>query len=593
MKRRNDFIINLFQFKSIQSSIWAAFSILILLTTLIMSFISYHLSTDAVRRNSQEYTSELIKQVNTNIQFYINQMENISTMALNNNDVKHYLSLPNSSSKQEKRNYEEKISDLFHSILVSRKDIASIMVFGNDGRFVSDRKDAILKPYTDLSEQLWYKKAKEMEGRVVISPSNVQHIFRDEYRWVVSLSREMRNAAEEESAGVFLVDLNFSAINDMCSKIRLGKRGYVYIVDDDGNIVYHPQQQLIYSNLKTEMIDQVIGAHQSSFITDEGEQSRIYTVHDTGFGWKIVGVAYLNELVSNKSEMKLSFTLWGIFGLVIALLCSIAISLKLSRPIKLLQTNMKQVEKGNFDIRVDIQNTNEIGQLSRSFNMMVSKIKELMSQIVQEQEFKRKSELKALQAQIHPHFLYNTLDSIIWMAESKKYEEVVLMTSSLAKLFRSSIGNGDELISIRIEIDHITNYLTIQKMRYKDKLDFQVDVDRDILHYKTLKVLLQPLVENAIYHGIKNKSGVGIVKITGRKVDEQIYLQVKDNGVGMIPEKVKTMLIPKNNFPNGKGVGVVNVDERIKLYFGESYGLSFESEPDEGTTVTIRIPARE
>ncbi|UUZ97402.1 sensor histidine kinase [Paenibacillus sp. P25] len=218
---------------------------------------------------------------------------------------------------------------------------------------------------------------------------------------------------------------------------------------------------------------------------------------------------------------------------------SVFLSRRLSRPILQLQERMKEVEKGNFDIQVPVGNTREIGRLARTFNLMVGRIKELMAQVVEEQEFKRKTELSALQAQINPHFLYNTLDSIIWMAESKKSEEVVLMTSALSKLFRASISKGEELVPIRNEMEHIFNYLTIQKIRYRDKLEFHIDTDPDILHFQTLKIVLQPIVENAIYHGIKNKYGVGVIRITGEKRDGEIRLQVIDNGVGMEPEQAK------------------------------------------------------
>ena len=254
---------------------------------------------------------------------------------------------------------------------------------------------------------------------------------------------------------------------------------------------------------------------------------------------------------------------------------------------------MKEIEKGNFDIQVNIESSNEIGQLSKRFNRMTTVIKELMFQNITEQELKRKSELKALQAQINPHFLYNTLDSIIWMAEGKKSEEVVEMVAALARLFRISISKGQEMISIANEIEHIKSYLTIQKMRYKDKLDFEIDVDKQILGNKVFKIILQPLVENSIYHGIKNNAGVGIVRITGRIVDERILLQVIDNGIGMSKESIRHMFEKTEKSVNGSGIGVSNVNQRIRLYFGDPYGITFESELGQGTTANIWLPILE
>ena len=596
MQTNNEFQ-NHIKLKSIQSHIAITFSAIIVFTIIIIGIISYGLASEAVKKNSMEYTYQLVEQVNRNIEAYITNMENISLMAQYNNDMREYLSKKEFSSEVERVGYETKIEQLFDSILSSRKDIASIMVFGHNDRILisSNRKRTRLNEHVNPREQSWYKKALEAEGRAVVSPSHVQNIVQDDYyRWVVSLSRELYSADGQRSLGVFLVDLNFSVINNMCSEIKLGKRGYVFIIDNEGNIVYHPQQQLIYSNVKKEMIGEVLKSKSESFVTHEGADSRIYTIKQSvQTGWKIVGVAYRDELVTNKEDIKNSTIIWGSLCLIAAILLSIILSLRISRPVKLLENSMRKVEKGDFDIKVDIESSNEIGELSRAFNIMIAKIKELMQQNVREQELKRKSELKALQAQINPHFLYNTLDSIVWMAEGKKSEEVVLMTSALAKLFRISISKGEEIIKVKNEIEHIRSYLTIQKMRYRDKLDFMIDVDTGILDYKVLKIILQPIVENSIYHGIKNKIGTGVIVIKGHRVEDRILLQVIDNGIGMSDEKLEQILDKPDESSEGNGVGVKNVNERIKLYFGEEYGLSYESEPEVGTTVNIWLPVLE
>ena len=233
---------------------------------------------------------------------------------------------------------------------------------------------------------------------------------------------------------------------------------------------------------------------------------------------------------------------------------------------------------------------NEIGQLGRTFNIMVGQIKNLMGEIISTQENKRKSELQLLQAQINPHFLYNTLDSIIWMAEQKKSEDVVLMTSALAKLFRASITKDKELVPVRVEIDHITNYMLIQKMRYTEQMDYTIEVSESILPYKSLKILLQPFVENAIYHGIRNSPENGFIAIRGMERDNQIVFEVEDNGLGMSEEQLSRILMADDGDSAGKGIGISNVNERIKLYFGDEYGIQIRSRLEEGTCVTITIP---
>ena len=213
-----------------------------------------------------------------------------------------------------------------------------------------------------------------------------------------------------------------------------------------------------------------------------------------------------------------------------------------------------------------------------------------MAQNIHEQEQKRKSELKALQSQINPHFLYNTLDSIIWMAEGKKNEEVVLMTASLARLLRQSISNEDELVSIGQEAEYARSYLTIQKMRYKDKLEFQIDISPAIFGVKIIKLVLQPIIENAIYHGLKYKDSKGFLIVRGYQEGEKAVLEVEDNGVGMDEETLSHIFEKHKVNYHSNGVGVYNVQKRLKLYYGEEYGIVYKSKKNEGTRAVITIP---
>ena len=216
-----------------------------------------------------------------------------------------------------------------------------------------------------------------------------------------------------------------------------------------------------------------------------------------------------------------------------------------------------------------------------------------MAENVREQKQKRKSELQALQAQINPHFLYNTLDSIIWMAESGKNEEVVQMTSALAKLLHQSISNEDEIVTVEREIEYTRNYLAIQKLRYRDQLEYIIDIDEEVLHRKIVKLVIQPLVENALYHGIKNKRGKGKITVRGYEKEDHIYLEVADNGIGMDEEELGQLQEKlKGETPNDRGFGLGNVNERIQLNYGPEYGITFRSCKGEGTTATVCIPKK-
>ncbi|HHY64904.1 MAG TPA: histidine kinase, partial [Clostridiaceae bacterium] len=382
-------------------------------------------------------------------------------------------------------------------------------------------------------------------------------------------------------------------IEKMCNNVSLGKRGYIYIIDKYGNMVYHPQQQMIYAGLKTENTMDALTREPGTYFEDFDGERRIMTIKNVSYsGWRIVGISYVDELVTNRKHFNRFIMFISIFGVIFEMMASMFISYKISQPVKRLENKMKRLENGDFNISVEEKGEDEVRQLSRTFNMMVGKIKMLMDQIITEQEEKRKSELKALQAQINPHFLYNTLDSIIWMNENQNYEGVTVMVSALSKLFRISLSKGQEVISIADELEHARSYLTIQKMRYKDKYDYFIDIEPGLESERTLKLILQPIVENAIYHGIGPLNEKGIIRISVKSEGDNILFQVTDNGYGIKPEILKNLLSQESTSYHSGGVGLKNVNERIKLFYGEEYGIEILSEVDVGTTVNIRIPRK-
>lgn len=580
----------LFRFKSIRSTMIFFFSMSITIALMVFLIISISYTQGTITENSKYYTMQLIEQVNGDIDSYIDYMENISRLISKNKDVIDYLYDENATA-DELEQIRVRVISQFQTISDARDDIYNIAVLSDNGRnVINDGKDQ-LNPYADIGEAKWYVKARESNGIAVLFSSHVQNAIKDDYKWVVTLSCGIQNPNTGAIEGVLFVDLNYSVINNLCEGISLGSKGYVFIIDSEGKIVYHPRQTLLYSGLKSEKVEEVLNGNKTNFTTAEGEESKLYTVCTSEkTGWTVVGVAYISELMAGREETQLAYLLTALFLIIISGIIAIILSSEITKPLKELANSMKAVQEGHFEhAEIEILDRNEIGMLSNSFNIMTRKIKELMEEIVREQKEKRKSELKALQSQINPHFLYNTLDSIIWMSESGKNQEVVLMTSSLAKLFRQSISNEDEIVSIYSEAGYTKSYLTIQKMRYKDKLEFEIDIADDILEESIVKLVLQPLVENAIYHGIKYKEGKGLVRITGSREEDDIILRIEDNGKGMDEETLKNIFQKKEN-SKSSGVGINNVNNRLKLYYGSNYGLRYTSQIDEGTIVEVRIP---
>lgn len=575
--------------KSLQGKI--NISLLFIVATAVVSFmiISINQSRTAVRNTAIEYTSQLIDMMNESIDSYITNMESIAQIVVENSDVRSYL-FTASQDEDLRKEYGGRVTELFQTLKDTGGDICNIGIIGEDGRYLINNTDTVINPYAGYEKTEWYRKA--LLGEEVITSSHVQNVVSDEFPWVVTLSREISGRAGDEGAVLF-VDLNFSSISHLCEKTNLGDKGYVFITDDAGNLIYHPKQRLIYSGLWEEEFTPDMLSEGDVVFSRDGQ--KLYTISKSEItGWTMVGVTYLEEMMSRTNRLRNLFYLMAIVLVGVALMLSVFLTDMVTKPLRKLRETMKVVESGNFDVEIEEPDTgDEISDLFRSFRSMILKIRELIEQNTAEQREKRKSELNALQAQINPHFLYNTLDSIIWMAEGGNRKDVVLMTSSLAKLLRKSISNKNEMVTLEEEIEYTRSYLTIQKMRYVDKLEYEIDVEPAVMRMEIVKLIIQPLVENAIYHGIKYKEGKGLIRITGGFEEDQIVLRVSDNGVGMTEEELSHVFDERVTDTRKNGVGVLNVHRRIRLYYGGEYGLSFESTKGEGTCVSIHLPLPE
>lgn len=578
------------KFKSIQSTMLVSFSALMVLAMLVFMVIAMRYTSGTIYENSINYMSQIIQQVNYDIDTYIEYMENISSVIAKSSDVPRYL-FDQNQTEAEREAEKERILTQFQTIMESRDDIYNVAAVAKNGRYIINQGDDELTGYVDIESLDWYQAAMESKSGIAVSSSHVQNAIQSSYKWVITLSRALVNNQTGEREGLFFVDLNYSAISDLCNNNSIEEKGYIFVLDAEGNIVYHPKQQLMYGGLKTENIDAIMECREDSLIIDEGGDSKLYTMSKSKrTGWTVVGAGYTSELLKNNEQAQMWYLLVASILLLAVIGISSIISREITKPIRSLRDSMRKVQNGQFGTHVEVITENEIGSLGRSFNLMTSEIQALMEQNVYEQKQKRKSELKALQAQINPHFLYNTLDSIIWMSEAGENDEVVEMTSALARLLRQSISNDKEEVELEKEIEYVKNYLTIQKMRYKDKLEFFIYVDPRVAHVPIIKLVLQPLVENAIYHGIKYKETKGNLKIYARPVDGRVEIVVADDGIGMDEDVMEHIFDEHRKEQKRNGVGVPNVQKRLKLQYGSEYGIRYESVKGAGTKAVITIP---
>jgi two-component system sensor histidine kinase YesM len=573
--------------RRIQNTLIRAFAALIVFTLLLLGSVAYYYLRKILIQNAEDTTMQLVIQLNRVIENYISYMDDIALMAVNNEDVRTFMQNPSVDSPR----LRAKIGTSFEAIRSVRKDIDSVFLITRDGRAIAATPGGGLNPSVDLKERFFDMETRLEPDRPSVSSAHVENLMDSRYPWVISLVRDMRAASGGPSFGLIQVDLNYDIIAGLCRNIQLGISGYVFILGSSGEIVYHPRQQLIYGSLKSERIAEILAMSSGNRNAVVDGRAILYTtVSSRETGWKVVAVSYLDELFSASREAEYYFFLLSLLAFVAAIGVAFFISTNISKPIESLRRSMQAVESGNFDIDITVNSTNEVYQLARDCDIAVKKVRDLIAESRHEQELKRKLELRTLQGQINPHFLYNTLDSIIWMIELGENERAIDMTSSLARFFRLGISRGSETISIRTEIEYVQTYLAIQKQRYKDKLSYEIAFSPELYGHQILKLLIQPLVENAIYHGIKNMEGPGLIRIIGERESDTMVIRIGDNGVGMEAAQLEALAAGLIEPRQSSGVGVRNVQDRIRLYFGSEYGVWFESTPGAGTTATIRIP---
>ena len=531
-----------------------------------------------------ENSQRVLAQVNLNLDSYLRRMMRIS-------DAVYYSVIKNTDLSE--GNLTSAMNLLYEE---NRDDLVSIAAFDSHGNLVASVPLSSLMGDSRPEESAWFQAAMGNMENLHFSTPHVQNLFNDPdtpYRWVVSLSRHVQLTSDGSTEnGVLLVDMSFVGIEQVCQDVDLASGGYLYVIDGDGEFIYHPRQQLIYAGLLEEnnlvAASYPDGSHLETF---QGQQRQV-TVKTVGYtGWKLVGVVPTQDSdLPGLFLFGLSLLLFFIF--LMAFL-NFRISAYISDPIRRLEQSIKELESGRENVEIDEAGCYEIQRLSHTVRSMVSTMRHLMEDIIEQEGQKRRSELEVLQSQINPHFLYNTLDSVIWMTESGRQEEAIQMVTSLARLFRIALSRGNSMIPLADELEHARHYMTIQQIRYKNRFETKITAQPCTEGLYTLKLIVQPILENAIYHGMASAEDDGLISVTAYRQGDDLIIDVADNGLGMRPEVAASLL--DENRPDvrtsGSGIGVRNVHQRIRLTFGPQYGLTILSEPDEGTLVRIRIPA--
>lgn len=550
-------------------------------------------------------TSQLIGNVNKSLDYHASNMQNVSYLISFNPEIGKFFAEGASAFPGEQERYNT--LKFLQGFTTLHSEIAGIMVVNHKGEYLSNEMYA--RTSRNLTEENWYQDAVKAKGifklvghpvkRNVTSHAN----YKDEE--VVSFVRAVLDPETQAVQGVVLIDFKSRLIAEVVRDVRLGKSGYLIVMDDKGDALYAPKNSIV-DHLDRERI---LTDNAGDFAEKVDGKPIQYIYQKSSFtSWTTVGVFPMQERIQGINEINLYIVSFVFLVSLLGIAASYYLSYSISRPIIQLSSFMHKVENGNMSIRYNGKRRDEIGMLGNSFNQMLAQIKRLLRQVNEEQRLKREAELRSLQAHIQPHFLYNTLDTIQWLARKDGAYEATEVVESLSRLFRIGLSRGKEIIPLADEFEHIRSYLMIQKTRYKDKLNYSIDIGPELMNLFVIKLILQPVVENAIYHGIKERRGPGSISIRATAEEGMVVIRIEDDGNGMTEDKLsllRTQLdqVGKTDYmqptPQEKGeeeggplksYGLRNVQERIRLSYGEPYGITIDSQWKSGTVVTIRHP---
>ena len=581
-------------------------AVLIIVTMCIMVTVFYMVFHSRAFNERGKYEEENLVNMEAYLNSYLEEVDSIAKNVNYNYYLQDYLETVikeeddyvDSGIGKNMRSYEMS-SQAFSDTLLSRADISSIMIFGKKKMLLNRSMYTYQKVALDYSKLDWYAKAVAKPQDAIITGPN-RHSFFDTDDEVISLSREVQSYENGTFRGVILINLNMNKITEICNSFQEKQENFICIINDKGELVYEQQngrERFAFDEKENRQeLNTALGKTKESCfrLNYRGEKYLVTRTDMKTTGWTLVSMVPYKYVMAETMAISGVMILAVAITLIVTLLLLNRILTGVVKPLKKLEKYMVQVNPDNMDQRMEILTDDEIGHLSMKFNQMMDRIRNLKEQVIEEQEDKRKYELQALQAQINPHFLYNTLDSIIWMAETND-SNIVAMTEALAKLFRISLNKGNEEISLERELEHVKNYLIIQSMRYADKFTYEISAEPGVERCRTIKLILQPIVENCIYHGIKKKRGTGKITIRAYRREQNLIIEVSDDGCGMPEEICRKILSDEIESENisGSGIGVKNVNERIQLRFGKKYGLSYSSEEGIGTTVTYVLPYNE
>lgn len=585
MRKIKDMLLNV----SLRTRMLLSNIVVALIPFLMFSIVSGSIFLDHAQKTAEEHSVQLIHQVSNSMDVYVETIEKmVNYIQLELQDTPFFtMETEDAPGWESETDY---IRSVLENVANSHREVAGIFIATKEDLYVSTGMSRISRD--PFQNERWYREASENPEEIqlisVVTGRNIVTNRSYSIDDVFSLAKAVQDPETGEVLGVILLDIRHDIIQSSINGVTIGEKGFVFVMDQEDNIVYTPVNGIVYR-----VNPKWVKAMEPMSVQIQGGSYQIRSELSPYTGWRTVGVFSMDEVMSSVNTIVYILFTCVIISLVLVVIVSFKFSRTLTNPIFKLKRLMKQAESGDLTVRFNFQHNDEIGELGQSFNHMIARIDQLIQMVYVEQENKRTAEMKSLQEQIKPHFLYNTLDTISWMARDYDAEDIVRLVDALTNMFRIGLSHGKDIITVKEEITHVSNYLYIQKIRYKDKLNYVIHVDESLYAIEVPKLILQPLVENAIYHGVKAKRGGGTITITGVPEGENLVFTVQDNGAGMPQEKVEELnrrMSERSVLDEQKSFGLFYIRERIQLCYGTGYGVHVESTLGEGTRVTITLP---
>ena len=567
--------------------------LLILIPVTAMGLYTFNRFQKTMKENVGKYQLQTVKQLSLNLDTYMNELNRLTLSPYAHKEIMDFIASYREPGQPLSLKEIGTLNSFISSIFLNgRVDIVGVSLYGEKGAsYVVLPESQYMTTYKLDESAEWLKKAKEQFGRpTFITPHELQTASGVYYR-VLSIARELRSFETGQPLGYIVIDIDPSAVRNILMQSNPGKEESLYVIDARGaEVVRREDDDRIVTEGKPLSGDGILQVDG-----DGRHPMQVAYVTSDVTGWTMVHAVSVEHLMKDSVRVRNSIALAMAVCLGLAMLLSVVIAYRITNPLRILSRLMRKVEKGDLQVTFPVTSRDEIGLVGNTFNTMVSKLSEL-GYLLYETEIREKdAQIAALQSKINPHFLYNTLGSISMFAELEGSREIVTMANNLSRLMRYSLSRHNETVTLREELHHVNGYMSIQKIRYEDRITFEQAVDDSVLDCRVLPLTIQPMVENAINHGLERGIGSGRIRLAAAEANGVLIISIEDDGIGLNSEELEALrrrLATSRELGGKSGNGLLNVHRRIVLYFGEPYGLQLESEPNRGFKVILTMPAK-